>query len=518
MGLGERLDRFISVIAPKWAADRTAARFRIEHIDHRRALATTYAAAERNRLSFDWGAKPTSADSALTGDFDTINARARAAVRDDWAANSTVSAYRRHVIGTGITCRSAARDPQTGEAFDDFNKAADVIWNRWCRAKWCDIERRKSFVEIQGMIASEFATVGQGFVIIHADDSRDAIPGTMLQVFEPEMLDMIRHQNPDNGNFIRHGVEIDTYGAPVAYWVYVNHHPLDSSMIGNFSLQSTRIPADRVCHVMRQDRPRQTFGVSRLSPILKKLQHLKMYDEYQMVAARMEACYGGAIEQDPNIAPANWGTDRAPGDSATDANGNTYLEFEPGMFKRLAPGEKVSWHDPKRPGELYAPFVKAQTNHIAAGVGLDSPTITRDFSGNTFSGQRQGMLERDYETDPLQWLIVDMLCCPVRDDVITSAVMQGILKAPGMFQKPELMEAYLCASWRPQAKPWIDPANQAAAAQTMLNMRLANLRNLYNEQGEDYVEELKQFADEQDYMDSLGITPEPPTPPAKVTN
>jgi capsid protein len=97
-----------------------------------------------------------------------INARARASVRNDWAARSIVGGYRRHVVGTGITCRSDARDPATGEFLHDFNRALDEAWCAWAdNPARCDIEGRKTLVEIQGMMIDEWVTVGESFLVEH---------------------------------------------------------------------------------------------------------------------------------------------------------------------------------------------------------------------------------------------------------------------------------------------------------------------------------------------------------------
>lgn len=511
---GERLDGFIAALFPRWAERRALARLRLEAINHRRALASTYAAAEHNRLTADWSTRNTSADGAIVADLGTLIARARSAVRDDWAAAAIVSGWRRHVVGTGFSVRSNARDPWSGKPFTEFNKAADRLFARWCRARFCDLERKKNFHAFQSLMQSEKVTVGEAFIAIRVAGEdprrrRARVPRIILQAFEVEQLDTTIVQNPDTGDEIRNGIEVDRYGAPVAYWVYTDCHPLDASLAINAArggAQSVRIPAEDVCHLARWDRPRQTHGVSRLAPILKKLRHLQMYDEYQLVAARLEACYGAAIEIDPNAPNTVWGAAPAAGESTTDERGNSVSEFEPGMFQRLNPGEKVSWHDPSRPGELYDPFVRAQVSQASTGAGLDYTTVVRDFTGGTYSGQRQGMIERDYEICPEQEDLIDMACIEVRAAVITAAILEGLLEAPGFAESVELAEAYLEADWRPQAKPWIDPANHASASDTALRNRLTTRRTILNELGEDWRETLQQLADEEEEMRRLGLS------------
>lgn len=508
MGLAQRIDRALATIAPTWARRRAEARLRLELADQRREiLAATYAAAERNRLAADWRAPVNSADQAIIPDSPTLNARARLAAANDWAAAAVIDGYRRHVVGIGISPRANARDPTTGALLDDFNRAADRLFYRWAgRAAWCDIERRKSWWEIQGLAIAEWATVGQSFTLRNYRRRREMV-GLVLQMLEPEQLDLTRtYKNAQTGNEIRGGIEVDAYGAAVAYYFYTAGHPLEL-----YTRESSeRVPAERVMHLMRQSRPRQTYGVSRLAPVLRKLRHLQMYDEYQLVAARLEACIGAVIEQDVQLAasPA-LGVKPPAGKAATDAAGNDLLEFVPGMFPRLSPGEKVNWHHPVRPGQLYDPFVKAQLNHVAAGAGLDYPTVARDFTGATFSGQRQGMLERNAETDPLQALLIDALCQPTWEEFIALAVAEGRLAAPGFLEDPEMAAVYLQAEWQAPPKPWIDPQKQAMAAEIALRNGLATRRTYLNELGADWRETIAQLADEEAAARERGVQIKP---------
>jgi lambda family phage portal protein len=489
---------------PSWAAKREAARLRYESLRHRREMLATLGAAERGRLAADWHAPLKSADGIILPDNTTINARARLAVYDDWVAASIVGGYRRHIIGTGITARASARHPDTDEALTDFNKAADKLWTQWARRpQWCDRERRKSLVEIQNVGISDLITVGQSFAVTNYEPDADRV-GLSVQVLEVEQLDLTKDRNSATGNEIRGGVEIDSYGAPVAYHIFTRAHPYD----GWRRQKSERIPADRVLHLMRQDRPRQVYGISRLTSILKKLRHLQMYEEYQMVAARLEACIGAVIQVDASIGDgiSALGLEPQTGDATTDDAGNPQIEFQPGMFPRLNPGEEVNWHKPNRPGDMYEPYVKAQLKATSAGSGLDYPTVSRDFSGNTYAGQRQGMLERDKETDPLQMLMVDLWLRNIRDEFITLAVLEGRLDAPDFFNDPRWAMAYLSAEWQPPPKPWIDPQNQANAAKTQIEMGITTRRKILNELSEDWIETIEQLGDENRLAEQQGVS------------
>lgn len=496
------IDKAISAVSPKWAARRAEQRFKLEVIETNRAIASHFAAAERTRLTADWPSTPRSADGSIVPDLATLNARARNAVDNDWAASSVAQAYRRHIVGIGITARSNARDPETEQLLDEFNRKADRLWNRWARkARYCDIERKKSLVEITGLAVNEFIAVGQAFAA-WSYERRPETVGLKIQLFEPEQLALELLQ-AENGNWIRNGIEIDAFGAPVAYWVYLNDHPLDG--FGR-RYKPTRIPADRVFHLMRQNRIRQTHGVTRLAPVLHKLRHLERFDEYNLVAARLQACASTWIKTNDNAEdPTLWGMKGDDSDTGTDANGNRQLNMEPGAVNILRKGEEPLFYAPKSPGEFYDPFTRRQLHQIAAGAGLDYPTVSRDFSGNTFSGQRQGMLERDDETDPLQLLVIDQLLRPIRDIFMMIAILEGRLPAPNFFSDSQWAEEYLEAEWQGPPKEWIDPANQATAAEKEVKLGVNTRRRILNMRCMDWRETIQQLGDEERLADQIGV-------------
>ena len=171
------------------------------------------------------------------------------------------------------------------------------------------------------------------------------------------------------------------------------------------------------------------------------------------------------------------------------------IELEPGMVIPLAPGRKMVFHQPTTPGTQYSPFSRTQNTKIAAGAGLDYPTVSRDFSGNTYAGQMQGLLETHAETDPDQQRMVKIFCRPIRRQVITMAVMEGRLEAPG-FDNSEWREAYLADEWHGPAKESIDRSKDSAADKINLDYKLDTRRAILNRKNLDVREVTAQSSDE----------------------
>lgn len=468
MRIAQTIDRLIGMFSPAWGVKRAIAR---EQLDF---CLSTFAAAEKSRLTAEWPAKNLSADLAVIPDMDTINARARAAERDDWAAGSIVDGFRRHVVGVGIGCRAAARDAD-GEPREEFNRKALRLWSRWCEDKTqCDAERRKAFLAIQQLAITELTIVGQAFAALEVVP-RDGVSGLRIKMFAPEQLDPIILTNPDNGNEIRRGIEEDADGAPVAYWVY-DRHPNDYSFRRGLPLLvSKRYPAEQVLHLMRPTQVGQSHGYTRLARVLPKMRKATRYDDNMSIRAAYEAAIGMTIESQPS-APSGWLDYLGPSVTSPEVkdDGSVELDIQPGMCHNLPPGKTAKFHVPTTPGGTYQPYMHQQLKEISAGAGLDYPTTARDFDFGSFSSQRQALIERDGETDPLQDLLITDWILPIYRLFIKLEIMAGRLDAPefGMLGDVDADELWLACQVCPPGKPWVDPANQAAAAKIMIEERI----------------------------------------------
>lgn len=499
MSVGRLIDSMIAPVAPKWALRRARARAEYE-------LLASYAAAEKSERTRDWRARETSADQALIPDMATINSRSRLALRDDGLARSIQSAYRRHVVGIGLHCRSDARD-DNGELLESFNTRADLLWREWVHdPRKCDIERRKTFAGIQALIIREWVAVGQCFVRCVVPPMRGTrIPSLALQVFEYEQLAREVTQDPASGREVRGGIEVDEVGAAVAYWFYADGHPLE-----NLRGKPLRIPADDVYHFMDQERVRQTHGLTPNAPVLRKLREKHLYDKYTQLRAKHEACIVGSVEStEDSFFGGGWSgpSTTAPTTGMTPGGSEqTHITFAPGMVNELPPGKRFVMHTPTTPGGQYEPYSRRQSIEVAAGADLDYATVTRDYSEANYGSQRQAAIERSQVTDPLQQLMIDLVLRPIRNEWIAWEILNGRLDAPGYLSGDEESERrYHAHIWQPPPKPWIDPANEAAAAKLLIEQRLATRADILQEQGKDWRQIMDQIDDEQEYAEALGI-------------
>lgn len=494
------LDKAIAAISPSWALSRLNSRIAYTH------KLATYEAATKDRTTSGFNKGSRSADQSIIPDGETLNARARQSLCNDWAAVAAQDAWRRQVIGTGIIPRANATDPDNNP-LSEFNKAKDELFLDWANnPDLCDIEARKTFWEMQELDINEWFAVGESFTIFAADPSRENHVPLVLQYAEPEQLDLTRDRDrgPRDTTEIRGGVEVNAYGRALAYWFFLNSHPLEHA--GD---QSGRVKADRVLHFFSVQRVRQTRGVTRMHAILRKLRDLMDADNYELLARQGEACIMAQIITN-NDAQGDGllGLPRAGGQQLKDSNGNVISYLEPQLIVDPGEGRKVELLDPVRPGANYDPYITRQLRMTFAGAGLSYDAGARDAQGS-FSSARQNMLGDWASTDPIQKAWVLKKGNRIRQRFTDLAVRLGLIDKKfvpdGYFDNPIVRMHALKERWTGPAKLWVDPAKQAAAALIARKLGIETLADQCDNASKDWRDQLETRKETTDYAEELDI-------------
>ncbi len=489
------LDRAISFVSPAAALRRAGAR----------AMLAAYEAAEKGRKNADWRTRvAASADIDIIEDAETINSRARDLARNSWVAKSALRARRRNTVRTGIVPNSLATKPD-GSAWAEVRDAADAAFGEWAKTRRkVDVEGKKNFYGIQRRCVTERMTVGEHFVVWSYTEG----VGLRLQSFEPEQLNLtIRSHRDDDGTVrdVRGGIEVDEYGAPVAYhfWKRPRNDYLGG---GRGLLDPIRLPANRVFHYADLERALQTRGVSDFAPVVQRIRDFHRFDNAEMWTTIMQACLGVAITSLPGPGGFAPGLPPASGSTGTTASGMPQFDFTPGMVARLQPGEDVKMISPTRPGNTYGPYVDVNLQGIAAGVGHSKGDITRKSEGS-YSAARQDMLTDVAEAEIEQDDLIELFIEPVWRLWFGFWVLEGHAAAYGL--TPEMYAAdptrYAAAEFQTPAKPWIDPQAEANGYEKMLALRLTTRKEIIASQGGRWSRKLREIAQERDEADAVGI-------------
>ena len=500
--IGELFDSFVGLFSPLRGAHRVHARQTMQKLRRR-----SYDAAKLDRTNSNWLTANRSPDLELQSDAATIRARARDLCRNNAYARAVVNALTRNVVGSGILPQSRI------EGADELNREAETLFSRWQRR--ADITGHLTFFELQRLVYKEVIEAGECLVHFTAQDDRSRPVSLALELIDADRLaedaQSGRPMNPDSGNEIRRGVEVNQLGQPVAYWIY-DSHPNDLNTIW---ATPVRRPATEFIHLFKLDRIGQTRGVSLFAPLVAWLKNLHYYMDNELQASAVASCFTAAIKT--MAGPADGGLLDTIDSDSSDTDGNTLEYLQPGMIARLMPGEEIEAINPGRPNSQAEPWIMLMLRSLAVGGGLSYERMARDYTQTNYSSARSSDLEdrKEFRADQA-WLIAH-LCEPVWQRFIESAVNEGKLSIDAQ-TLIEAYDDYTRHTWQCPGWEWVDPTKEVEASAVALENNLTTLSDELGARGRDLLETLEQRAKEKQLLKELDLeqAPEPSNEPEET--
>jgi len=492
------LDKTIAAVSPSAGVKRAAARAALE-------MLAAHTAADRGRRNMDWNPNPGSADLTIIPEFRLVLNRARDLVRNSWVAKSAVYCTGRNVVGRGIMPVAVARDAK-GKELTAYNRRANRLFQEWAEDRnLCDVERRQTFYEKQAWNAEERIVAGQAFTLWSYQRGKSGV-GLRFQSVEADLLYDIIQSNPDTGNQVRGGVEIDDVSAPVAYHFY-SQNPNDYLFRSNF--KPVRVPRDRVFHYFKQERPRQVSAISAFAPVMQDVRDLNSLWKAHLWRARMESSIGFIIKTmlaPPTANGASVSLPRKPGDPGTTPSGMPTFDIVPGMTPVLRPGEDVVPFLPTAGGNNFDPFTEAILRGIAAGIDTSYEQLVRDFTRGSYAAQRQGMLEDRRAWRREQDRLVSHFIQPMYRKFIQCAFLEGkfrdIVSISDFLASPA---RYTDATFVGDGYEWVDPLKEVTAYEKALSLRLMTRNEIVTSRGGRFHNTMEDISSEKKLSQRLDI-------------
>lgn len=399
--IGDVVDSVVGIFSPAYALQRKAARA---------YLSTFEGAVVDHTRGRSWMGSRLSTDSALEEDLPTLRHRSRAMYRDDsWGG--TVDTLVDHIVGTGFTpqCRIPEKIVGT-EAARVFREELEGVYEQWSPA--ADVTGRISLWQQTRLMVRHLQFDGEAIAVVSDDiEGNRAIP-LAIEVIDPERL-----ETPPGliGNpRVRMGVEKDSAGRIVAYWIR-RTHPGDTLEV---SEEFERVPAARVLHVFERWFAGQTRGLPRLCRALNKVKDAKDIDESEIIASQVQACFAAFVKR-----PGNPATAARAAATATDGT-DRYEDIRPGSIKYLGPGDEITFASPNR-GNSFAALQEWNYRRIAAAVNVPYEVLTKNWNGMSFVGGRLVLAGFRLDVRGSQKLIKEQFLTPVWQRMVDECVFLG---------------------------------------------------------------------------------------------
>jgi lambda family phage portal protein len=444
---------------------------------------TVFSGAQGTRLTLDWIATILSADQELRGNLRLLRARGRELSRNNPVAKNFLNLLAANVVGPkGIGYKALVRN-NDGKLARDLNAKVEEGWNDWGKLANCTVDRKYSFRALQDLIVRNVATDGEVFI--------RHVPGFdnkyryAIQLIEADQVDHTFSRPPGGPeNEIRLGIEIDKFGAPVAYHVN-KRHPSD----WGGSLIRERIEAKYISHIFDPARINQTRGVTWFHAVMLQLRMLEGYIEAELVAARTGAAKMGWLKiTDP---------------SAFDApNPDAKYRFDanPGTIETLPPGYDFQEWNPDHPANAFPNFVVTILRQIATGLGVSYNALASDLVGVNYSSMRSGLLiERDQWKRYQSWFAETFLQ-PTFENWLPMALLCGALVLDSRDPRK-----FLAGKWEPRGWQWVDPLKDVQASILAIGAKLTSRDEVIAEKGGDVEDTFEQLKEEEQLGEAMGL-------------
>lgn len=477
--MGNFLDSVIGFISPEAGARREAWRRNLEEMRH-------YDAGNYDRLNAGWIAYNQSAEQTDRYNRDTVRARARDLERNSDMANSVIGAYKRNIVGLGVTLQANTPSEKLNDAIED-------AWKEWCKKQNCDVTETQSFSQMTRM-AVERKKVDGGILFKKCYLRGGGVVPFRLQALEVDELDATATVPHTKGNRVVGGIEYNSYNKPMGYWI--KQYSID----GFSNIEPVYVPAKDMIFVFSKRRPSQIREMSDLSPTISRVRDTNEFMTAVSVKERIAACLSVFIKKTiPTTGIGRGNVPQQRGPQLT-YEGKT---ISPGMIKELNAGDEIQVVNPTGQATDAASYVKLQQRLIGAGQGLSYEATSRDMSQSNYSSARQGIIEDDqtYEEDK-------ELFNEFRDEVYETFIISGVLS--GLFDikdfwDPEKKKKYLAHEWIAAPKRWIDPLKEVQAMKTAVQTGQKTFQQAAAENGKDWKDMVDDMVEVLEYGRKKGI-------------
>lgn len=461
----------------------------------KKQAARSYTGADYGRLVSDWITSGSSLDSEINGSLRVLRDRSRDLVRNNDYAKNCIREIRNNVVGRGFTFQAHFKLQRGDKLNDKLNKKIETEFARWCKKQNCNAAGKLSFTQIQQVIISNVAETGEAVVRIITQKFGDSKVPLALQVLDSDMIDENYNALATSGNPIRMGIETDKWGRPVNFFLHAKH-PGDFAFVDAPLERTNRhviVPAEEILHLFIPETEKQTRAVPWFASTLMRMRQMAGYEDAEVIAARASASLMGFIQTPQG---------ELEGDAVVD--GQRVTDFEPGVIKKLNPGESMNVPNISRPGGQFDPFMRLMLRGVAAGVGASYETVSKDFSQTSYSSARQSIIsERDNWRVIQDWMSENFHQV-VFEKWLDMAVLSGVLSLANYESEPD--QYYEAVRWIPRGWQWVDPAKEVAANKEAVRSGFTTLSDVISQSGNDYDDILNQRKRELDSANALGIT------------
>ena len=413
------------------------------------------------------------------------------------------------IVGAGL----AYAVSDTSEFFEDeFYRALTDELKRLLKrrsiSRLFDAQRRLTFNQIQEMACRNWLLSGDVFFVRRQQPNGTfawrAIESDRVMspyyMFSPDStengMSFYALINPDTGNRIIDGIELDDDASPVAYWVVKDY--IDKPLLITPE-QIERIPSHDsdglpvMIHLFKPTRPDQYRGVPLLSNVIETLHNARNYAQAELQAAIFQSAVWGfftsnnpasdetvplsdeyldekiplnaeAVKEDLQLSPYT----QARTNSIKSQLFPTAKVMSAGQFQHLADGEDVKFLQSTHPNNNFDAFMKSHNLSVSSSIGIPRQVLECSYDG-TYASARGSVLEANRTFKSYRSYFIESFLKPLFE-VFAYEVVDEL----GGFEDPLFVARALAIEsvWQAPAALCLDPRAELEGARIAIEMGL----------------------------------------------
>lgn len=516
------VDKFVEAFNPSLALQREEARLKLQTVRSLRNSGYDESGASRSKNSMKgWLASSKTPQEDIDRNIPILRQRSRSLYMGAPLATSAIKTNRTNVVGEGLKLKSQIDHEFLGltpEQATEWQKTAEREFKLWARSKFCDATRVNNFYEIQQTACMSWLMNGDACVLLEYErPSKDFPYGLRIHLIESDRVSTphstgsnvyLYATNPDNGNRIFNGVEVDKKNRVVAYHIcstYPNSSLYTRKEWKRVKAFGERTGAPGVLMIFETERPEQYRGVPYLAPVIESLKQLTRYSEAEMMAAVINGIFTVFVTSEKKT--SEFGFTGVIKENEQVSDDDSEYEVGSGMVNTLDPGESIEIADAKRPASNFDSFTTSLAKYVGAALEIPVEVLVKNFT-SSYSASRAALLSA-WQAFRIRrsWLAADF-CQPVYELFLAEAIAKGRIHAPGFFLDPVIRTSYSGAQWNGPAQGMVDPDKEVKAAEKRITLGVSTRQRETTEMtGGDFESNVAQLAREIQLMKEAGLLP-----------
>ncbi len=349
-----------------------------------------------------------------------------------------------HVVGNGLQCKSSISRRKVKLSENRVREIENILtdyFDEWADSKIADVTTKDNFYLLQRLAYQTYKIDGDCFATLPLTEISKNYKALQVDLIGSEYI------QSTSSSFIE-GIKVNAQKVPIAYSIKQSNNTY-------LELPSFSNGKRNVLHLFKRNRIKQVRGIPFLSAVMRDLDYIHQYMQYELTAAKLSAIFFGSIVTQSKDDVFGNDLDLTTGEQKQTVK-NTIKE---NSITQLTPGDELKIHQQGRDNPNYDKFVMTSLQKVSSKTRIPLEIILAQFV-SSYSASRAAMLLMQKFVKPERELFINSFCKPIRKQVLQWGILQGDINIPEYF---EYGDAIFDCVWMGEPMGSVDPQKDIKA-------------------------------------------------------